>query len=218
MTENIKNKKTLRAAVFLDRDGTINEDRGYIGDPDDIVLIAEAAEAIKKLNEQGIPVIVITNQSGLARGFYREADLVRVNKRLDALLKAKGAHIDGLYYCPHHPDDNCECRKPETKLIMEAARDHGIDLTRSVMVGDKTSDMELGLRAAMTRVLVLTGYGPVALEELKHGTGGGEGLEGFYRAGGGGRGLADLDFVAEDLGEAAQWILSEDGPLMEYKG
>jgi len=216
MTENLKDKKTLRPAVFLDRDGTINEDKGYIGDPEDIVLISGAAEAIKKLNERGIPVIVITNQSGLARGFYTEADLDTVNERLDALLKAKGAHIDGLYYCPHHPDDKCGCRKPETKLIAEAARDHNIDLARSVMVGDKYSDMELGRRAGMTDVLVLTGYGAVALEELKQGVMGG--LEGFFEAGGGGRGLADLDFVAEDLGEAVAWILSEDGPLCKDKG
>jgi len=216
MTENMKDKKTLRAAVFLDRDGTINEDKGYIGNPDDIVLIAGAAEAIKKLNERHIPVIVITNQSGLARGFYREADLERVNKRLEALLKEKGAHIDGLYYCPHHPDDKCECRKPQTELIMDAARDHETDLARSVMVGDKYSDMELGRRAGMTDVLVLTGYGTVALEELKQGVMGG--LEGFFEAGGGGRGLSDLDFVAEDLGEAVAWILSEDGPLCKDKG
>jgi len=214
----MKTKKSLKPAVFLDRDGTINEDKGYIGDADDIVLIAGAAEAIKKLNERGIPVIVITNQSGLARGFYTEADLERVNKRLERLLKAEGAEIDGLYYCPHHPDDNCECRKPETKLLTEAALEHDIELPQSVMVGDKTSDMELGQRTAMTDVLVLTGYGPMALEELKHGTVGGGGLEGFYGAGGGGRGLADLDFVAEDLGEAVEWMLSEDGPLSEYKG
>ncbi len=197
----MSHEKTLVPAVILDRDGTINEDRGYIGAPEDVVLIAGAAEAIKELNKRDIPVIVITNQSGLARGFYTEQDLGVVNKRLEALLEAEGARIDGLFYCPHHPDEHCECRKPETGLIDEAARGHDIDLSRSVMVGDKASDMELARRTGMMSVLVLTGYGPVALEEIKHGIGGG------------GHGLSNLDFVAEDLGEAVEWMLAEDGPF-----
>lgn len=200
----------LNPAVFLDRDGTINEDRGYIGDPNDVVLIEGAAEAIKKLNKRGIPVIVITNQSGLARDFYTEADLQAVNKRLTDLLETEGAHIEGLYYCPHHPDDNCECRKPELGLIEEATSEHDIDLNHSVMVGDKLSDMELGHRGGMKSVLVLTGYGPVALEELRQGVGGIEESEGV------GRGLLDQDFVAVDLGEAVEWMLSEDGPFSNF--
>jgi len=199
--------KKLRAAVFLDRDGTINEDRGYIGDPDNIVLIEGAAEAVKELNRRDIPVIVITNQSGLARGFYTSADLLAVNNQMKTLLHAKGAHIDGLYFCPHHPEDNCECRKPETGLLLKAAHEHGIDLAQSVIIGDKVSDMELGTRANMVKVLVLTGYGPIALEELRAGSGGAE------EEAGAGRGLLDQDFVAHDLGDAVEWILSEDGPF-----
>jgi len=202
--------KNLLPAVILDRDGTINHDKGYIGAPEDIVLIDGAAEAIKKLNTIGIPVIVITNQSGLARGFYKEADLRAVNKRLDDLLETEGAHIDGLYYCPHHPDDDCECRKPRLGLITEAAQEHNIDLAQSVMVGDKLSDMELAHRAGMRSVLVLTGYGPVALEELKQGAGG------MAEEEGAGRGLLDLDFVATDLSEAVEWMLSEDGPFSNF--
>ena len=207
-----------RRAVFLDRDGTINEDRGYIGDPEDVALIAYAAEAIKKLNEQDIPVIVITNQSGIGRGYYGEAELKAVNKRFEDLLLEYEAHIEGLYYCPHLPTEGCECRKPATRLINEAANDHDIDLKESVMVGDKVSDMELGQRAGMKSVLVLTGYGPMALEEIKQGTGGRDGLEGFTGFGGAGRGLSDLDYVAEDLAEAVEWMLSADGPLGSGKG
>lgn len=208
-------EKTLHPAVFLDRDGTINDDRGYIKDPDEIVLIAGATEAIKKLNEQGIPVIIITNQSGIGRGYYGEAEFAAVNRRLEELLTQEGAHIDGTYHCPHHPEDNCECRKPGTALVEKAAEAHGIDLSRSVIIGDKVSDMELGKRAGMERVLVLTGYGPLALEEIKEGSGWSGGLGGF---GGDGRGLSDLHFVAEDLREAVEWILSGDGPLGSDKG
>ncbi|MFQ5428332.1 MAG: D-glycero-alpha-D-manno-heptose-1,7-bisphosphate 7-phosphatase [Thermodesulfobacteriota bacterium] len=208
-------EKTLHPAVFLDRDGTINEDRGYIGVPEDVSLIAGATEAIKELNKQGIPVIIITNQSGIGRGYYGEDELKAVNKRLEELLRAEGAHIDGIYHCPHHPDDGCECRKPGTKLLEEAALAHDIDLAQSVIVGDKVSDLELGYRAAMQKVLVLTGYGPLALEEIRQGTGGQVGFEGF---GGAGRGLSDLDYVAQDLREAVEWILSDDGPLGSDKG
>ncbi len=208
-------KKIPAPAVFLDRDGTINDDKGYIGSPDDVVLIPGAAVAIKKLNELSIPVIVITNQSGIGRGYYGEAELKTVNKRLDDLLLAEGAHIDGLYYCPHLPEDKCLCRKPATGLIEEAAQEHSIELSKSVIIGDKVSDMELGREAGMKSVLVLTGYGALALEEIRQGTGGSRGLSGF---GGDGRGLSDLAFVAEDLSDAVEWILSSEGPLGTYKG
>ena len=210
MSEERTKKNWTRPAVFLDRDGTINEDRGYIGDPDDVVLIKGAAEAIRRLNGLGIPVVVITNQSGIGRGYYTEAGLQAVNKRLEELLGEKGAHVEAIYFCPHRPDENCECRKPGTKLLEKAAEEHCIDLRRSVMVGDKVSDLELARRVGMRRVLVLTGYGEIALEEVRQGTGGAEGLSGF---GGDGRGLGDLDYVATDLGDAIDWILSEDGPL-----
>ncbi len=210
MSENRNRNRWLRPGVFLDRDGTINEDRGYIGDPADVVLIDGAAEAIRRLNRLGVPVIVLTNQSGIGRGYYNRTDLVAVNKRLSELLEEKGAHVDGIYWCPHRPDENCECRKPGTKLLEDAADEHGIDLARSVMVGDKISDLELARRVGMKRVLVLTGYGELTLEEIRQGTGGAEGLSGF---GGDGRGLADLDLVATDISDAIDWILSEDGPL-----
>jgi D,D-heptose 1,7-bisphosphate phosphatase len=108
MSENKHRNRWLRPGVFLDRDGTINEDRGYIGDPSDVVLIDGAAEAIRRLNRLGVPVIVLTNQSGIGRGYYNRTDLVAVNKRLGELLEEKGAHVDGIYWCPHRPDENCE--------------------------------------------------------------------------------------------------------------
>jgi len=210
MTRGNRYKGGRRAAVFLDRDGTINEDRGYIGDPAEVVLIEGAAGAIARLNRRGIPVIVLSNQSGIGRGFYDEGRLDAVNRRLGELLGSGGASVDGIYCCPHHPGDNCGCGKPETGLLMDAAREHGIDLPRSVMVGDKVSDMELARRVGMRRVLVLTGYGEISLVEIRQGSGGSEGLRG---PGGDGRGLSDVDFVAADLADAVEWILSEDGPL-----
>ncbi len=184
-------QKTQQAAVFLDRDGTINEDRDYIGDVDDVILIEGAAEAIKRLNNIRVPVIVITNQSGIGRGFYAEAELRAVNHRLMALLKTKEAHIEGLYYCPHLPQDKCGCRKPETALLQRAAQEHSIDLSKSVMIGDKNSDMELGRRAGTKTILVLTGYGEVTRKTIE---------AGVEKA---------PDYIAEDLEEAVDRLLSD---------
>ncbi len=143
-------------AAFLDRDGTIMYDFHYTDQPEDVILIGGAARAVRRLNDAGVPVIVATNQSGIARGFFTMADAERVNARLQALLVAEGAHYDDIYVCPHHPDFSgaCACRKPGTLLFECAARDHDLDVTRSVFVGDRFRDVEPGLALGGRGILV----------------------------------------------------------------
>lgn len=135
---------TGKPAVFLDRDGTIIRDTAYVREPDDVELLPGSAASIRRLNERGLPVIVVTNQSGIARGLLTEQDYERVRRRLDKLLEAEGARIDASYHCPHHPDFSgpCECRKPGLKLFKQAAAEHGLDLGRSFYVGDRRRDVE----------------------------------------------------------------------------
>jgi histidinol-phosphate phosphatase family protein len=132
-----------RRAVFLDRDGTIIEDSGYVTDPAVMRLLPGAAGAISRLNQAGWPVIVVTNQSGIARGLLNEAAYAATVRRLDELLAAAGARLDGRYHCPHHPDFTgpCECRKPGLLLYRRAAVDHGLQLARSWWVGDRLRDV-----------------------------------------------------------------------------
>jgi histidinol-phosphate phosphatase family protein len=133
-----------RPAVFLDRDGTIIEDVGYLGNPDGVRLIPGAAEAIARLNRAGIPAVVVTNQSGIARGLLDEAGYQATRARLDLILAGQGARLDGHYHCPHHPDVTgpCDCRKPGLLLYRRAARDLNLDLGASWWVGDRTRDIE----------------------------------------------------------------------------
>jgi len=135
---------TLRRAAFLDRDGTIIKDTGFVRDPRSVALIPGAAEAIKRLNEAGWVVVVVTNQSGIARGLLTTQDYEAVAARLDALLAERGAHIDATYMCPHHPDVTgpCDCRKPGLKHYLAAAEQFGIDFTRCIFIGDRMTDVE----------------------------------------------------------------------------
>jgi D-glycero-D-manno-heptose 1,7-bisphosphate phosphatase len=143
-------------AAFLDRDGTIMYDFHYTDQPEDVLLLGGAARAVRRLNDAGVPVIVATNQSGIARGFFTMADAERVNARLQELLLAEGAHFDDIYVCPHHPDFGgaCACRKPGTQLFEQAALDHGLDVTRSLFAGDRFRDVEPGLTLGGTGILV----------------------------------------------------------------
>ena len=141
----------MRPAVFLDRDGTISEENGYIADPACYRLLPGAARAIKLLNGRGMPAVLVTNQSGPARGLYPEEKVLAVLAEMHRQLAREGAHLDATYYCPHLPDAPvlayaraCSCRKPEPGLLIEAAREHALDLRRSFMVGDKPSDIEAG--------------------------------------------------------------------------
>jgi histidinol-phosphate phosphatase family protein len=132
-----------RRAVFLDRDGTLIEDSGYLSDPAAVRLLPGAAESILRLNHAGLPAIVVTNQSGIARGLLDEAAYAATARRLEELLAGAGARLDGDYHCPHHPDFTgpCECRKPGPLLYQRAAADHGLHLARSWWVGDRLRDV-----------------------------------------------------------------------------
>lgn len=185
----------LRPAVFLDRDGTINEQMGYINHISRFVLLPGVGRAIRRLNEMRVPVVVASNQSGLARGYFPEALLDAVHERMHGLLAAEGAHVDAVYICPHHPEAKvaryrrqCTCRKPRTGLLERAARELGLDPARSFMVGDRWSDLRCGAAMQATTVLVRTGYGRG--EELYIGPGE----------------TVQPDWVAEDLAEAVDWI------------
>jgi len=131
-----------RPAIFLDRDGTINVDSGYVSRPEEVVLLEGAAAAIARLNAAQVAVVVVTNQSGIGRGRYTEADYQAVTRRLAELLAAKGAKVDASYHCPHGPEDGCECRKPGTLLHRRAAAELGLDLARSWFIGDRLRDVE----------------------------------------------------------------------------
>jgi D-glycero-D-manno-heptose 1,7-bisphosphate phosphatase len=180
-----------RRAVFLDRDGTILEEVGYLNHPSRYYLYAFAPAAIRRLNEAGIPVIVVTNQSGVSRDFFPEALVREMHARLASDLAAAGARVDGFYFCPHIGADNCECRKPKTGMLERAAREHGLRLAGSFVVGDRYGDMELAHNAGCRSILVLTGYGRGDYE--------------YHRAG-----WPRLpDHVVENLADAVEIILKE---------
>ncbi len=137
----------MNRAVFIDRDGTIARDVPYCSRPEDFELLPGAAEGIRILNEQGFKVVVVTNQSGIARGYFTEEMLTQIHQKMLRELARRGAHIDAIYYCPHHPDDGCDCRKPKPKLVLQAARDLNIDLAQSYVIGDSEMDIELARQA-----------------------------------------------------------------------
>jgi D-glycero-D-manno-heptose 1,7-bisphosphate phosphatase len=166
-------ERKRQAAVFLDRDGTINEEVGYLDRIEKLRLIPGAAEAIRLINESGMKAIVVTNQSGVARGILAESFVAEIHARLRKMLRAEGAFLDGVYYCPHHPSEGlgdylrtCDCRKPAPGLLLRAAEELQLDLTRSYMVGDTLKDIEAGTRAGVKGILVRTGYGKEATHQL----------------------------------------------------
>jgi len=148
-----------RKAVFLDRDGTINFDPGYLGDPEQFRFLPGVVEALTRLHEAGYLIFVVSNQSGIARGFFRDADLDRVHDKMRNALRAEGVVLDGIYYCPHHPDERCSCRKPSPKMVLDASRSFGVDIEHSYFIGDRISDIETGKNAGCRTILVLTGAG-----------------------------------------------------------
>jgi len=200
LAKNASANRPLRPAVFLDRDGTINEQMGYINHITRFQLLPGVEEAIRILNEHYLPVVVVTNQSGLARGYFPETLLDEVHQEMCHLLALEGAHIDGLYVCPHHPEAkekrfrvDCTCRKPKTGLLEQAAADLRLDLRRSFVVGDRWSDLRCGAAVGATTILVLTGYGRGDAAYIGPGQ------------------AVQPDYIAEDLGAAVRWILGEEG-------
>jgi D,D-heptose 1,7-bisphosphate phosphatase len=159
-------------AVFLDRDGTINEEVGYLDSLDKFKIIPGAYEAIRLINESGMKVVVISNQAGVARGLFTE-DFVKItHEYLQNALRKKGAYIDNFYYCPHHPTEGielyrqvCNCRKPAPGMLLQAAQDLNIDFKRSYLVGDRFNDMEAGKKIGIRRILVKTGFGQSLLQD-----------------------------------------------------
>ena len=146
----------MKRAVFLDRDGLICKDVHYMRSPEQFELLPGAAEGIKLLNELGLKVIIATNQSGIARGYFTEADLERIHQRMLKELAERGARIDAIYFCPHHPDENCPCRKPRIGMLERAAEDLGLELRDCFIVGDKKLDIEAGRNAGCKSVLVVS--------------------------------------------------------------
>lgn len=150
-----------RPAVLLDRDGTLIEEREYLAEPAHVALIPGTVEALRRLSAAGYALVLVSNQSGIARGLFDEGDYERVHARLVQLLAAEGVRLDGAYHCPHHPEHtgNCECRKPAPGLFLRAARDLGLDLGRSVLVGDRVRDVAAAEALGARAFLVETGYG-----------------------------------------------------------
>jgi D-glycero-D-manno-heptose 1,7-bisphosphate phosphatase len=183
----------LRRAVFLDRDGTISEEMGYVNHIDRFQIFPYAAEAIRHLNQADIPVIVVTNQSGIARNIFPESLVHEVHKKMVAELAKGGAWIDAIYFCPHKTEDACECRKPNPGLLLRAGREHALDLAASWVVGDRYADLEMGHAAGARGILVMSGYGRGEYE-LHRGT--------WPR---------QPDALAENLSDAVRRILQNSG-------
>lgn len=179
-----------KKAVFLDRDGTINEEINYLSKIEQLKILPKVSSAIKLLNENDFLVIMITNQSGVARGLFTMDTLDDINKHLVNMLQSEGAKIDGIFICPHHPDFGCDCRKPKTGLLKEAASKFEIDLSSSYMIGDKYTDLKTGVNSGCKTILVLTGYGKEEAEKTEDWD-------------------FEPDFVAGDLFQAAKWIIGE---------
>lgn len=211
----------LRPAVFLDRDGTLIVEREYLADPEGVTLLPGALEALGLLRDAGFMLVVVTNQSGIARGLYGVEEYHAVARRVERLLGSRGIRLDGTYFCPHHPDVTgpCPCRKPATGLFRAAAEDLGLDLAASFFVGDRFRDVLPALELGGTGILVRTGYGAQEMDaarmagarEADPDRAGGE-PEGWEGPGRGtvkptaSRPLEEFH-VADDLLAAARWIV-----------
>jgi D-glycero-D-manno-heptose 1,7-bisphosphate phosphatase len=188
-----------RRAVFLDRDGTVAEEVGYVNHASRIRLLPGSAEAVRRLRDAGFLAVIVTNQAGVARDYFEEFIVQQANRRLEELLQQEGAALDGIYYCPHHPREgappyrqDCQCRKPRPGMLRQASEDLGIDLSRSYMVGDGLVDVGAARAAGVVPVLVLTGYGRGHLEHRRS------------------RWTVEPEHISENLSEAAEWILDRE--------
>jgi len=182
-------RRPLKAApaVFLDRDGTINDEMEYLHDPRKFKLLPNVLEGLKKLQDMGYRLVIVTNQGGIGLGYYTEEDFYRVNREMFRQLAPAGIKIDKIYFCPHSITEKCTCRKPNTGLVERAVVDLNIDLPNSFFIGDKTIDLETGRRAGIRKILVRTGHA---------------GTDATYPV--------TPDYVADDLLDAANWILRQE--------
>ncbi|MEY3775480.1 MAG: hypothetical protein RLZZ129_2260 [Verrucomicrobiota bacterium] len=176
----------MRKLILLDRDGTVNDEVHYLVVPDQLKLIPGAAAGIRRLNQAGYAVAIVTNQSGVARGYLSLASLDRVHQRLRELLAKEQAKVDGIYFCPHLPTDRCACRKPGSKLATDAAADLGATLKGVIVIGDRECDILLGRAINATTILVRTGHGKLHTQTSP----------------------ATPDLICTDLNEASAWILA----------
>jgi D-glycero-D-manno-heptose 1,7-bisphosphate phosphatase len=186
----------MRPAVFLDRDGTLIEEAGYLDRLERLVFFPFSVDAVRLLNRAGLAVVIVTNQAGVARGIFPESFVADAHAHLRERLEGGGARLDGFYYCPHHPDGSveryrraCDCRKPGDAMLRRAAAELDLDLARSVVVGDRWHDIQAGRSAGTRNVLVRTGYGRT--EEERPNTG------------------VHADVVVDNLIEAVSWIVGE---------
>ncbi len=175
-------------AVFLDRDGTVNVDYGFVSKPEDVKLLPGVCEAIRCLNQERIPAFIISNQSGVGRGLFGLEAVAAVNREVERQLAGEGAAVKAFYFCPHAPEEGCDCRKPKLGMLTKAVRDWGTDLSCSYVVGDKPSDAEMGRNAGGKGIIVLTGQSQ--REEVASWA-------------------VQPDFVARDLLVAVEWILED---------
>ena len=187
-----------KRAVFLDRDGTINRDVGYPNSYDMVEIYPYSFSAIRKINEAGFLSIVVTNQSGIGRGFIEEKNLFDIHRKLRIDFAKRKAIIDGIYHCPHYEQSeipeyakDCDCRKPKPGMAHQAVRDFHIDTTKSYMIGDKAEDILFGINIQATSILLMTGFGQKSLSRLKE-----AGIEPAY--------------IAENLAEAVDWIMDRE--------
>lgn len=190
----------MEKVVFLDRDGTINEEVHYLHRTEDLQFLPGVAEALRLLKEAGFKLVVVTNQAGVARGYYACEDVEHLHAYMNEQLKAQGAEIDAFYYCPHHPDygigiykKTCRCRKPGIGMFEQAEKQFQIDRSHSYMIGDKLLDVEAGINYGVSGILVGTGYGADINREIKE-----KGEKPLY------------DFYAETLMDAAQYIRARE--------
>jgi len=188
-------------AIFLDRDGTINDEVGYLDSADKLRIIPAAFEAVRLINASSMKAVVITNQAGVAKGLFTEEFVRKINGQIQSAFLAQGALINRFYFCPHHPTEGidpyrliCNCRKPEPGLLLQAAVDLNIDLARSYVIGDRLRDIETAHRAGAKGVLVMTGYG----QDLMQAAGPDRANE-----------LNQPDYIAQDILEAVYWILKD---------
>jgi D-glycero-D-manno-heptose 1,7-bisphosphate phosphatase len=187
----VSSLNVLRPAVFLDRDGTICEEVGYLNHLSRLMVYPWAAGAIRRLNDAGLPAVVVTNQSGVARGTFPESLVAEVHRQLARELGAAGARLDAVYYCTHRREDNCACRKPLPGLLQRAAAEHGLDLARSFVVGDRYLDVALAHATGGRGIMLLSGYGRGEYEYHRH------------------EWSRQPDYIAENLQAAVEIILKE---------